>query len=218
MQYQLVDASQMWGEFESFRYNRNVCNVCCYRNLSFLPAPHLIWGIDYQILGKAFLPVLKKVNAEGKKFLCLYPLSEKVLGRISSKVGFMKFCNKSWLDIPMLWSFKVGHPPLYVTFSVCPSVANHISETVHHLIIIFVHMCKMMTSPSAFLISFEILYFWAVLGLLFWTVKRKKISQNEKQQLHVSHAISQVHLCKMMTSPGVFFIVLRFSFLWLLAG
>ena len=79
-------------------------------------------------------------------------------------------------------------------------------------------MCKMMTSPSAFLISFEILYFWAVLGLLFWTVKRKKISQNEKQQLHVSHAISQVHLCKMMTSPGVFFIVLKFSFLWLLAG
>ena len=91
MKYQLVDASQMLGEFESFRYNRNVCNVCWYRNLSFLPAPRLIWGIDYQILGKAFLLVLKKVNAEGKKVLCLYPLSEKVLGRISSKVGFMKF-------------------------------------------------------------------------------------------------------------------------------
>ena len=37
--------------------------------------------------------------------------------------------------------FKVGHPPLYVTFSVHlsihPSVAYHIPRTIHHLIIIF---------------------------------------------------------------------------------
>ena len=36
---------------------------------------------------------------------------------------------------------EVGHPPLYVTFSVrpsvCLSVAHHISGTIHHLIIIF---------------------------------------------------------------------------------
>ena len=37
-------------------------------------------------------------------------------------------------------SFQMGHPPLYVTFSVCSSVrssvAHNISRTVHHLIII----------------------------------------------------------------------------------
>ena len=37
--------------------------------------------------------------------------------------------------------YKVGHPPLYVTFpvrpSVCLSVAHHVSGTVRHPIIIF---------------------------------------------------------------------------------
>ena len=52
LHYQPVDASQMLGEFESFFFNRNVHNVCRYRKLNFVPAPHLIWGIDYQIWGK----------------------------------------------------------------------------------------------------------------------------------------------------------------------
>ena len=37
----------------------------------FLPAPYLIWGIDYQIRRKWFVLVLKKVNGEGRKFLFL---------------------------------------------------------------------------------------------------------------------------------------------------
>ena len=59
---QLVDASQMLGEFESFYYNRNVYNVSWYGKLNFPPAPHLIWRIDSQISGKGFLVVLKKLN------------------------------------------------------------------------------------------------------------------------------------------------------------
>ena len=57
----------------------------------FLPAPDLIWGLDYQIRGKQFLLILKKVNGEGRKFLFPYPLSEKALGPMSSKVDVMKF-------------------------------------------------------------------------------------------------------------------------------
>ena len=57
----------------------------------FLSTLHLIWGIDYQISGKQFLLLLKKVNGEGRKFLFLYPLSEKALGPMSSKVDVMKF-------------------------------------------------------------------------------------------------------------------------------
>ena len=57
----------------------------------FLSTPHLIWGIDYQISGKQFLLLLKKVNGEGRKFLFLYSLSEKALGPMSSKVDVMKF-------------------------------------------------------------------------------------------------------------------------------
>ena len=60
-------------------------------NSIFLSTPHLIWGIDYQISGKQFLLLLKKVNGEGRKFLFLYPLSEKALGPMSSKVDVMKF-------------------------------------------------------------------------------------------------------------------------------
>ena len=56
-----------------------------------LLTPHLIWGIDYQTRGKWFLLVLKNVNGEGRKFLLLYPLSEKALGSMSSKVDVMKF-------------------------------------------------------------------------------------------------------------------------------
>ena len=91
LHYQLVDVSQMLGEFESFHCHRNVHNVSWYGKLNFLPARHLIWSIDYQIRRKEFLVVLKKVNGESRKFLFLYPLSEKALGSMSSKVDVMKF-------------------------------------------------------------------------------------------------------------------------------
>ena len=86
----LVDASQMLGEFESFYCNRNVHNVSWYGKLNFPLAPHLIWGIDYQIRGKKFLIVLKSFHRESRKFLFLYLLLEKVCGPMSNKVDVMK--------------------------------------------------------------------------------------------------------------------------------
>ena len=87
----LFDASQMLGEFKSFHYNRNVDNISWYGKLNFAPAPHLIWGINYQIRGKEFLIVLKSFHGESRKFLFLYLLFEKVSGLMSSKVDVIKF-------------------------------------------------------------------------------------------------------------------------------
>ena len=58
LHHQLVDASQMLGEFESFYYNKNVDNVSWYGNSNFLSAPQLIWYIDSQIQRKGFLIVV----------------------------------------------------------------------------------------------------------------------------------------------------------------
>ena len=87
----LVHASQMLGEFGSFHYKRNVHNVSWYRKLNFHPAPHLIWGIDYQIRRKEFLIVLKSFHVESRKYLFPYLLFEKVSGPMSSKVDVIKF-------------------------------------------------------------------------------------------------------------------------------
>ena len=62
-----------------------------YENFNFLPARQSIWYIDSQIQGKRFLIVLKRVNVGRRKFLFLYPLSEKISGPMSSKVDVMKF-------------------------------------------------------------------------------------------------------------------------------
>ena len=79
-----------------------------------------------------------------------------------------------------------------------------------------VHLCKMMIPPGVF---FLIQIF---ISRDVRAVKGQKIVQNEKLQLHPSCTISQeqysisswflVHLCKMMISPGAFFILLRFWF------
>ena len=87
----LFDASQMLGEFKSFHYNRNVDNISWYGKLNFAPAPHLIWGINYQIRGKEFLIVLKSFHEESRKFLFFYLLFEKFSGPMSSKVDVLKF-------------------------------------------------------------------------------------------------------------------------------
>ena len=89
--HQLVDASQMLEEFKSFYHHRNVYNGSWYGKPNFLPAPHLIWFIDSQISGKGFLIVLKNINGRKRKFLFLYPHSEKTSGPMSSKVDVVKF-------------------------------------------------------------------------------------------------------------------------------
>ena len=62
LRHQLVDASQMFGEMESFYYNRSVHNVYWYGKPKFLTSPHLIQSIDSQITGKWFLIVVKTIN------------------------------------------------------------------------------------------------------------------------------------------------------------
>ena len=54
LHHQLVDASEMLGEFESFHYSRNAQHVSWYGKQNFFLAPHLIWGRDYQIPGRDF--------------------------------------------------------------------------------------------------------------------------------------------------------------------
>ena len=71
-----------------------------------------------------------------------------------------------------------------------------------------------MISPGVLFLSFFFL-------ISFFRLFGQKIAQNEKSQLHLSCAISQehyslwslflVHLCKMMLSPGVCFIIVFFS-------
>ena len=83
LHHQLVDASQMLGEFESFYYNGNLHYVSQYEKPNILPDSHLIWYIDSQIPGKRSLIVFKKVIGErGNSFL--YPFSEKTLEPMSS--------------------------------------------------------------------------------------------------------------------------------------
>ena len=71
LHHQLVDASQMLGEFESFYYNGNFHYVSQYEKPNILPDPHLIWYIDAQIPGKRSLIVFKKSNRGKRKFVSL---------------------------------------------------------------------------------------------------------------------------------------------------
>ena len=141
LHYQLVDASQMLGEFESFHCNRNVHNVCRYGKLNFPSCSS--FNIGYRLLNSRKIVFAfsqknwrkKKLKAEN---YCFSTASlRKPWDLCQAKSMLWSFCIKSWLDISMLWSFYVGHTPLYVTFFIRPPVAHHISGTVHHLIIIF---------------------------------------------------------------------------------
>ena len=92
------------------------------------------------------------------------------------------------------------------------SVALHISRTIHHLW--YIHKCKMMISQVFF--HFSKFWFSGLLGGL----KRKKWSKMTKK-FCLLHSISQepytwfsfmVHMCKLIISPGAFFIFSKFLF------
>ena len=89
----------------------------------------------------------------------------------------------------------------------------------------FWYTCVKWWYLQAFFFFFFFFFFWIFFFWVFWGLKGQKIAQNEKQQLHPPRATSRehyslwswfwVHLCKMMISPGVFLIFLKFSFsLW----
>ena len=83
-----------------------------------------------------------------------------------------------------------------------------------------VHLCEMIISPSVFFIFSNLIF--RVRG-----VKGQKMVQNDKKFYH-SCPLSQepyiigfsflLHLCKMIISPGKFFIFSKFSFFGLLGG
>ena len=85
-----------------FYYNRNVDNRSWYGKPNFLPASQLIWFVDSQISGKGFLIVLKNIHGRKRKFLFLYPHSEKTSRPMWSKVNVVKF-----LQYIMTWCMNL---------------------------------------------------------------------------------------------------------------
>ena len=93
---------------------------------------------------------------------------------------------------------------------------HHVSGTVYHMIIIFGHLCKIIIFLVDFFHFLKILIF-----RIFRGEKGEKIAQDDKR-FFLSHSLSQepyiiwlsfmVHMCKMIISPGVFFIFSKFWF------
>ena len=131
-------------------------------------------------------------------------------------------------QLEWLFCFLDGAPTSISHFfrpSVCPSVGPSRTKSqepcnnYHN----FWYTCIKWWYLQAFFHFSKILIFWAVRR-----VKGQKVAQNEKQQLHLSRAISQekcsiwswflVHLCRMIISSGVFyFFVFFFHFLKILS-
>ena len=124
----------------------------------------------------------------------------------------------------------MGHPHLCVTFSICPSIClsihripyrrNHTSSN-HNFW--YIHVCKMISlSVFFFFIFLKFLFF----GLLGGRGKGKNSPIWKKNNIrHTPYLRNSsirswvlVHLCKMMISPDVFLIFLKFSFFGLLGG
>ena len=77
-----------------------------------------------------------------------------------------------------------------------------------------VHKCKMIASPDDFLIYSNILIFWVVSRIKGQKMTKKKkkeaLSHSVSQELHLIWLWFLVHLCKMMISPTIFFILFKF--------
>ena len=102
------------------------------------------------------------------------------------------------------------------------SVVPYISGTIHHMIVIFgAHVWNDDISRCCFHF-FKILVFHVVMG-----VKGKKMAQNDKafclpcslsQKPYLIWLWFSVHMCKMMISPAIIFIFLKFWFFGVLGG
>ena len=93
----------MLVEFESFYYKRNVHKGSWNQKPIFHPAPHLIWFIDFQVPGKGFLVVFKKITQEALNSLFPYYFFEKWRNLCQAKSMLLSFWNTSWLDIRTFW-------------------------------------------------------------------------------------------------------------------
>ena len=127
------------------------------------------------------------------------------------------FGNIYAISVDMGCIFRWG-THFYMSFflSVCPSIC-HTPHLRNHMSFDHTFWCTYV--KCWYLLSFYFFAFHFLKILIFWAVrevKGQKIAQNEKQQLHLSSAISQeqysiwswflVYMCKMVISPGLFFI------------
>ena len=119
------------------------------------------------------------------------------------------------------------HPPLYVTFSVCPSICpsvccapylrNHTSSN-HN----FWYTCVKWWYLQ---VSFAL--FWNFDFFVFRRVKVQKMAQNDKkicplhfisQEPYVIWSSFMVHMCNRIISPGVLYIFINLLFCTLIFG
>ena len=123
--------------------------------------------------------------------------------------------RKSLIFLSDFVNFKVGHPPPYITFSICLSFCLSIdcAPYLRNCISSLVHLCKMMISRGIFFNFFKILTF----QVFRWGgVKWQKMSH--KQQFHsITFNISELQIilsrflvcrCKIM----IFLLVHFYSF------
>ena len=118
----------------------------------------------------------------------------------------------------------MGHPLLYVTFSICSSICcapylRNCTSSNHN----FWYTCGKWWYLQVFFS-----FFWNFGFLGCYGGKRAKNNPKWKITITYVNAISQeqysiwswflIHLCKMMISPGFFFIFLKFSFLGCYGG
>ena len=97
------------------------------------------------------------------------------------------------------------------------SVILHISGTIHHMIAIYGTLVLSDNISICFFDLFKIFIFWVVRG-----VKRQKKVQNDKK-FCLLRSISQepyiiwlsfiLHTCRIIISPGIFFLFSHFNFL-----
>ena len=107
--------------------------LVCWQELAGKIRVHWLWRFFWMIiLVKLDQSVYLKNGAEWKNHLSVL---------LTSNFCFWFANITRTLSSFIIWDFWVWHPPLYVTFSIHPSVrlpvAHHILGTVHHLIIIF---------------------------------------------------------------------------------
>ena len=103
------------------------------------------------------------------------------------------------------------------------SVVFYISRTVHHIwLSIMIHICKVIISPDICFHFFKKIFF-----LLVRRIKRQKMAQNYKilsvvfyisRTVHHIWLSIMIHICKMIISPGIFFIFSKILFFCLLGG
>ena len=166
---------------------------------------------------------MSKNGAKWQKNICHTPYLRKHISWLSFMVHICKMIISpgSFLIIWKFWFFSLSGGKRAKKCSKMTNIVCHAPYLNNHTSYDLWYKCKMITSPGIFFI-FSKFWFSGLLG-----GKRAKTVQNGKK-FCLSHSISQewyiiwlsfmVHKCKMIMSPGIFFIFAKSSFSGLLAG